>query len=382
MNGSGQSILLDEPREVDVVSIERELTGLWKRASDDDTHEASPVVRACSMNLIVFTEDESRADDISSMVGDVTLEHPSRIFLITADRRSASPYLDTWISARCSIPVPGGKQVCCEQINLTANGTEAKKIPSIVTSLLVPDVPTVLLWKTGVDAKDHVFSSLIEVSDRVLIDSSEDQNPEAALLVWGRMMKGPRNRAAFCDLAWTHLTRWRSVLARTFQPPEMLGALPAISSVTVDFSTTRAPSHSGLSQSFLLIGWLTHALRWSQVYTLRRTETGTYEAKLRFEQQAISVRIGPGSARATGAGGIESIEIDMASGARVIVRTDGREDAISVMRHWPDRPDEEETISLHMEHEPELVSRELEVVQRDSVYEESVAKLTSLLMET
>ncbi|MBM2846304.1 MAG: Glucose-6-P dehydrogenase subunit [Bacteroidetes bacterium] len=107
MNESQQTVLLGAPREVDVVAIERELMRLWKHASDDvgEDGSSSPVVRACSMNLVVVTDTEEAATEIGDLVGEVTLDHPSRIFLITADRRSGTPLLDAWISARCSLPV-------------------------------------------------------------------------------------------------------------------------------------------------------------------------------------------------------------------------------------------------------------------------------------
>jgi hypothetical protein len=49
-----QTILLDEPKEVDVEAIERELSQPWKEASEPIEGEvASPVVGACSFNLVV-----------------------------------------------------------------------------------------------------------------------------------------------------------------------------------------------------------------------------------------------------------------------------------------------------------------------------------------
>jgi glucose-6-phosphate dehydrogenase assembly protein OpcA len=382
MSTPQQPMLLDQPREVDITAIERELTQLWKQGVDRDDGQASaPLVRACSMNFIVFAEDVSRANDIANMVGEVTLEHPSRIFLILADRRSAQPLLDSWISARCSVPVPGGKQVCCEQINLTAQGTEANKVPSIVTSLLVPDVPAILLWKTNVDVNDRVMHSLIDISDRVLIDSSEDQNPESALTAWQRVMKRSNGRAAFCDLAWTHLTKWRSPLAQAFQPREMQAAFPTIDTVDILYSATRVPPHSGLSQSLLLVGWLAHALQWRPVRALQQVDTGTYTSKLRCGQQAINIHLAPTPPGVARAGGIESIMIHMTSGVQLELHTTDRLDALHVVKKKPGVPFEEGTVAAHEEPESELVSRELEVLQRDRIYEESIGTIVSLLTE-
>ena len=212
-------------------------------------------------NLIVITENEHDLDELANMVGDVTVEHPARIFLVAANRRKGTPKLDAYISARCSLPVPGGKQVCCEQISLLADGPEANKIPSIVTSLLVSDVPSVLLWKARVDVRDTMLHSLAKVVNRVLIDSSEDSAPEPALLAWRSLMRAHGTHTTFGDLAWTHLVAWRSILANAFNPPDMrpqLGAY-AITTVTVTLLLDDNPRNIRASaESLLLAAWLTY----------------------------------------------------------------------------------------------------------------------------
>src|SRR5512142_1810636 len=152
MNPPPQSVLLEAPKEVSLAHLEHELTQLWKETESGRGDSIRPVVRACTMNLIVVTEDEAGADAIASMVGEVTLEHPARIFLVVVDRKAQEASLDAWISARCTIPEPGQEQVCCEQITFVGRGRDVDKITSAVTSLLVPDVPTMLLWKTSIDA--------------------------------------------------------------------------------------------------------------------------------------------------------------------------------------------------------------------------------------
>ncbi len=198
-------------------------------------------MRACSLSFIIITENEQELDELASMAGDVTLEHPARIFLMSADRRHGMPKLDAWISARCSLPVPGGKQVCCEQINIVAQGVECNKIPSIVTSLLVSDVPSVLLWKLRVDPNDTMLTSLAHVVDRVLIDSSEDLSSESNLLAWHDFIRTRSVYATCGDLGWTHLTAWRSVVANAFNPPEMRQEIAGIDTVTVEYSSTTVP---------------------------------------------------------------------------------------------------------------------------------------------
>src|SRR5512141_2788976 len=116
MDAPQLTVLLEAPKEVSLAQLEQELTQLWKEAESGHGDSIRPVIRACTMNLIVVTEDEKGADALATMVGEVTLEHPARIFLVVLDRGAKEASLDAWISARCAIPEPGEEQVCCEQI--------------------------------------------------------------------------------------------------------------------------------------------------------------------------------------------------------------------------------------------------------------------------
>jgi glucose-6-phosphate dehydrogenase assembly protein OpcA len=382
MSDPQQSILLDDPKEVDVVTIEQELARLWKLASEPGGDEATtPVVRACSLNLVVVTDNGGDAEAISNLVGEVTVEHPSRIFLVVADRRADVPSLEAWISARCSVPLPGGKQVCCEQINLTAQGTDIYKGPSVITSLLVSDVPTVLLWKLRVDEKDDVLPQLVHISDRVLIDSSEDQDALAALIAWNQFIKNDRGHTVFGDLAWTHLTSWRGLLAQAFQPIEMRNHLNATETVTIRYSSTQRPPHSGLSQSLLMTGWLSHVLRWEAAVPLHNDGAGKYTGKLSVGDHAISIQINSVPPSIAGPGGIESFSVTSSLGLQLSFETIGRPGCIRMVRKRQGDEGEESMRPVSEQTETELVARELEVLHRDELYEESLARVVSLITE-
>lgn len=379
MSGGQQSILLDPPREVDVTAIERELTQLWKNATEDPTSGDAPVVRACSLNLIIFTEGTERASGLEEIVSRITVDHPGRIFLISADRHAATPGVEAWVSARCSLPLPGGKQVCCEEINLSVNGTDANRIPSIVTSLLVPDIPTVLIWKAGFDAKDNVLHMLTRLADRVLIDSSEELHPEASLAGWSGFIDEHTGQTAFGDLAWTHLTQWRTLLARAFQPAEVRAHLASLDVVTIEYSATRVPLHSGLSQSLLAGAWLAHALRWVLVHPFNEEGNGGFVATFSRDERAIAVRLKPAPPHDGYPGGIESITLHTPRGGEISYRSMEREDCVLQQSSLSGGSTGETVLSIHYQTEAELVSRELEVLYNDPVFESSMAMLAAVL---
>lgn len=373
------SILLDAPKEVDLVAIERELTHLWKAAAEPAAgDESTPVVRACSLNLVVVTDRPETLEAVGDMIGDVTLEHPARIFLIAVDRRASTPSLDAWISARCSLPVPGGRQVCCEQITMHAHGSDVEKIPSTVTSLLVPDVPTVVIWKTRVDRMDHLFEALVSVADRVLTDSSEEESEEL-LVSWHETLCRSRDHVVFGDLAWTHLTPWRAMVAQAFEPPEARVHLGTIDELMIGYSSTTLPRHSGLSQSLLFVGWLVHTLCWTVTRPVQRNDEDVYSAELRSGEQSLHVRISRYAAAEGRPGRIEAVTLHSREGMTITLAATGSGDSILIRKQFADGGVEQTIGSVRDLTETALLARELEVLQRDVLYEESMKSLVSLL---
>lgn len=369
-----QTQVLGEPREVDVVAIERELATLWKSATEGvDDAGSAPVIRACALNFIVVTEeDEREVEDLAAMVGEVTFEHPARIFLVRIDRQAEQPSLDSWISARCTIPVPGGKQVCCEQITLTAAGTDVHKIPSIITSLLVADVPSVLLWKAAVDSKDAILHALLRVVNKVIIDSSENLTPDASLFEWKKFIVVHDTYATFSDLAWTHLTEWRTIVAGAFNPHEMRAELSAISLVKIEYSSTTTPRHSGLSQALLFVSWLAQKLNWTPVSRLRESNPGQYFGKFSNSGREIDVVVSPSTAASDYRGGMESVVIQTRSNLTLRFATTGRTGCVRFTKHSAASSPAEILTVLTKRSEALLLAEELEVNFRDSGYEASL----------
>ena len=388
-------ILPEHPIEVDVTAIEGELSQFWKRAGEPVEGETTqPVVRACSMNLVVVSDDEARSAAMVTLVGEVTEEHPGRIFLVTHDRPGDPPSIGCWISTRCSLPVPGRSMVCCEEIMLHAVGRASERVPSIVISLLVADVPTVVLWKKGVEEANAVLTGILSITDRMLIDSSEEHRPETTLLTLARMVSvesgrgshpSPGSCVTFCDLAWTHLTVWRLLLAQMFHPPEMRPLLDKIATVHIEYTATSSPRHSGCSQSLLLVAWLAARLQWKANAGLPAARHGHYTFIVRAATQSqrdITLSIDQVDATGVCPGGMTSIAVTTTSGRRLAL--DRREDQEAIRSVTEHNGTKEEAIvaTMRRETESDLVTRELEVMERDAVYEETMNMLQTLLLNT
>jgi glucose-6-phosphate dehydrogenase assembly protein OpcA len=379
---SEKSVLIEEPRGVDISLVERELTRLWKDASEDqEARGASPVIRACSMNLVVVMDDASRAAAIGELVGDVSVSHPSRIFLVVLDAPGEQPRLDAWVSARCSLPMPGRNQVCCEEITLTASGSETEKVSGIVMALLVPDLPTMVIWKSDAVLEESGIGSFLHLADRVIVDSSELDRPEGLLRAWARFIASGDYPVG--DLSWTHLTPWRSLLARVFQPVEARRILSEISSVHIQFSLTPSPIHSGLAQAYLLCAWLADRLGWEEKEPFGATSSGDLCASFGLSPHddpfTVQVSSVPGSDPS--AGTLESVTICGVGDTMVRLQLMGKRDCVRLEKNIDALSTEEVLRHPVRQDEALLLARELEILQKEPAYEETMQRLSRLLPE-
>ena len=246
-----EEAVIGEPRQapgggrMSVEQIEHELGRL--RANDDGTL----ALRSSVLNLIVVTDEES-APEITASVSKLAGRHPARVVVLIADPEGESN-VDVRLSAFCH--AGGGAQVCAEQVTIHAEGSAAMHLESLAGPLLIPDLP-VFLWYPGEFSPRSVeFAAMVDLADRVIVDSAASESQEACLRELAALVEDPA-MPAIGDLQWVGLSPWRSLLADTFGVPERAGDLEKIESAEVLY----APG--GENRTLLLVGWLASTLGW------------------------------------------------------------------------------------------------------------------------
>ena len=63
-----------------------------------------------------------------------------------------------------------GGEVCSEQVLISA---ARNALPSAVVPLLLSDLPAFVWWQGAIGMDDEVLTELIELSDRLIVDSDE-----------------------------------------------------------------------------------------------------------------------------------------------------------------------------------------------------------------
>ncbi len=187
--------------DVTVSGIERELARLRDATS---TAGGQPNLRTSVMTHIAWVPPDWK-DVAEETLAGMAERHPSRTLLLVP-RADEPDGIDAHLSIRC-FPV-GDRAVCGEVIELALRGSRAFAPASIVLPLLISDLPVFCRWRGEPDFDSVEFDQMVEIVDRLVVDSSEWDDPRFDEL---RAVFG---RTAVSDIAWARTLPWRTELAR------------------------------------------------------------------------------------------------------------------------------------------------------------------------
>jgi len=238
------------PSEV-LSRLERELRDLWAPQPGEPQKS-----RVCAMNLVVVTGSRELGEKYTTIVDEVTRNIPARAIIVTIDPEAPSGF-DGDVSAVCSVN-DGAAITCSERLRLTAGGALAARAGSAVEALLVPEIPTSLVWLGRVHVEDPVFVELASEAERIVLDT--EYTSLQSLLSLARWVRERPGRASIADLAWTRITLWQEMFARFFDEPKLYGHAKRITKLTI--SQASEPGARLGSEGALILGWLATRLGW------------------------------------------------------------------------------------------------------------------------
>jgi glucose-6-phosphate dehydrogenase assembly protein OpcA len=223
--------------DVTIAEIERELARL-RAASEDDK---APDLRTSVMTHMGWAPRSSLEAALQTLQG-LEERHPSRTIILVPDGCARVDGLDAAVSLRCFPLESGLRHICTEVIELRLSGRRAEAPASIVTPLLIPDLPVFLRWREQPPFGAREFEQLLGVTDRLVVDSAEWTDVPTAY----EQLADVFERAAVSDIAWARTLEWRRALAGLWPEIGELGEL-----------RVAAP----LPEALLLAGWLRSRLK-------------------------------------------------------------------------------------------------------------------------
>jgi glucose-6-phosphate dehydrogenase assembly protein OpcA len=220
-------------RDVRIADVEAQLATLRRASARDD---GTPFLRTSVMTHMAWVP-EGWLEAATATLEGLAERHPSRTIVLVPDE-SAQDGLDAELSLRCfALPGGGSGEVCSEVIELRLRGARTRAPASIVEPLLLPDLPVFLRWRGQPPFGGDAFEQLVDVVDRMIVDSTEWADVPQAYGPLSEVFE----RTAVSDIAWARTERWRGQLATLW---------PRIADVR-RIRVTGTPA-----QANLLVGWL------------------------------------------------------------------------------------------------------------------------------
>lgn len=370
------------PHTLDVEAIERALAELWKQTAGHHPDVGDDaLLRARAADLMVFLHDESLLSDTQQVISELASFHPCRALVMAGDKNAPARDIELYVSAFCaSQKGSDSRNLCCEEITLTAQGRFVSELPSAAVPLLVPDLPVFLWWRDQPGAEERVFSQLCLAADRVVIDSADFQDPPSDFAALGQFFKRKDDEAiALSDLNWARLTPWRSSLANFYDVGDYRAELDQITEVRIRFVAETAKASAVSSQALLIVGWLASRLEWRFAAA---TELEPPSLAFHFEKNDRLIKISLTEVKrpAMKSGRLCDIELEC-SALPATFMVSRSEDGSHLSTHTTidDRSYPGRLVPVGNWSAAQLLSREMEILGNDKIYEEAIAVAAEMI---
>jgi glucose-6-phosphate dehydrogenase assembly protein OpcA len=238
---------------VDVHAIQEELEQVrWGLHENGEFTEAAQhaanEARASVLNLIAVVANEVEKDSVIAVLDRLSVTNPSRTLILLAQHAKEADKLEAQVSAQDR--TESGHRVTTERVILHAHGEPARHLASLVTPLLISDIPVVLWWPGGPQFDHPLFDDLCRLADRLVVDTDEGFEP-ADLRRLLDVARRDKAQASIGDLNWARLIAWRHLAAQTFDMPGLLPRLAQIQGVSIHHGRD-----GSTAQATLLGGWI------------------------------------------------------------------------------------------------------------------------------
>jgi Glucose-6-phosphate dehydrogenase subunit len=214
-----------------IAEIEAALVDLRYRHSQG----GEPDLRTSVLTHLAWVPPEWQEAAADTLAG-LGERHPSRTLLLfpQADEEDT---LAAHVHLEC-YELPGiERNLCSEVIELRLRGARAEAPASIAAPLLLPDLPVFLRWRGRPDFSSPVFGQLVEMVDRLVVDSAEWPDVPAAYEALVELF----DRVAVSDIAWRRTLPWRRTLADAWpELPDRLTGPPVETALVAGWLQARA----------------------------------------------------------------------------------------------------------------------------------------------
>ncbi|HEX6484805.1 MAG TPA: glucose-6-phosphate dehydrogenase assembly protein OpcA [Ktedonobacteraceae bacterium] len=399
---------------VRIEEVEEQLSFLWKMSADNMRTGQNTNVRVNVLNLVICAPDIESAQHASRVLRELSSTHLARVAILIFDKNEERPAaLSTWVTLRCFSMYSDIMRHCFEQTTVLSSGSAMRALGNIIQLLLKPDLPVYLWWLGDPpDSGDNTFSNLMDLSDRVIFDSTGFFNPEQDMRTLAELSEAYPN-SALSDLNWGRITPWLQLVAQFFDTPEYRPYLSGVNLIEIEHAvipvmaqvrTEQGDVSPNPARALLLAGWLKTRLGWTIAEDAsghhHDTASGTYHWDMERSPRATRMLTSPRNKAGRGNASISirpQVQSEMRPGSICLVRLNsnienkhatftislsGDTEHVLTSIELAQEVRAKRLVSLSAVHnESELLHDELEMVSHDYLFEQILREVTQLLEE-
>lgn len=386
---------------LDTGAIHDKLVQLWSEVerpapvadgSDEVVAETSTggggVMRANTLNLLAVARTDRDARLISEAVARQRDFLPSRtIILLTHDQDDddiVAGGFEVHLELREQHGGAGRASPLFETVVIQASTGSVESLSSLVSPLLIPELPDILWWPGGDFSRNALFLDLQRIVDRVIVDSAQlGRDTRGVASLRALIDTDEANAPIVGDFAWLRLAPWRQLIAQFFDPADVQECLATIDEVSISYADVREDGSSGFASALLIVGWLGSRLGWEVVDPLERRKTGGWSAPLRSRSggrgREIALRLFPDKSPQArfSLRRVQIVAGGDAPGMFVIERSD--EDDLITSSETRTIPRVSRMVYAKRPTNEQMLGEELQRFGHDPIFDEALAFATRLL---
>lgn len=247
-------------KPVEVGQIDEALRAAWREeAARAPEISGALAARTNVLNLIVRAGSREELAAVATSIDELGVHHPSRTLLLLAEPTGPEAKLEAWINA--NVQTLGDRRLLFERVTIVASGEAARHLPGVVDPLLISELPDFLWWLGEPEFSDSSFTKMVEIVERLIVDTARFDDIETGLRELAEMAIVPHG-VAISDFAWSRLRPWRELVAQFFDPPEYAPSLATVETIEIFYEPHGGQHSSGFGEGVLALGWACSRLGW------------------------------------------------------------------------------------------------------------------------
>lgn len=384
---------------IETSTIHDELNAMWSESHPPrivsgpygeqvDTPHAygSDVMRANTLNLVAAAPSLEIAEMIMSTVSQLKDFLPSRTIIVINDPALTRPktwHVDLQINETSTgDDTPG---ILFETITFWTDQSSAGALSSVVSPLLISELPTFLWWPSGEFIDNAIFEDLALIADRLVFDSARLGNDAHAVADY-RTLIDEETDPLVGDFTWLRLAPWRQLVAQFFDPADTHKSLRNIDTVSIAYAQERRDRGSGFAAALLICGWLGSRLGWEVIEPLEPRKAGGWTAFMAATDESgrareINIRLTP-DATPGAKFSLRSVEIltNHDTTGRFLIQRNDQDDLIT-SSETSFSPYVSRMVYSRRHSTVEMLGEELQRFGPDRIFEDAIRLATRLLPE-